>query len=527
MHCEDPGCLKACPAPGAIVQYANGIVDFISENCIGCGYCVKGCPFNIPRISKVDHKSYKCTLVLRPRRVGLEPACVKACPTGAIMFGSKADMTRLGRRAHRGSQVARLRQCGAVRSAGRQRHARDVCSAPRRQAVDLCRVAGRPAYQRLRVELGRACSSRWLLRASLLPPLPGSCTGSSRGRTRCSRKMKWKRSDCSMPMRSKTRTTSSPNGRTGMTRPRGNAHSQQHRDPASTTGSPAACFVLLTLSGLGDVPPVAVLAVGLVRRRPMDASDPSVDRHRSADQLCRADRAVLARQSLEQGRSRMDAGHRPRPRQRRGRRPRVGRFNAGQKFVFWAMALLIPVLFLTGIAIWEVYFSTYTSIETQRVALLIHSLAAIAAIIVWIIHVYAAIWVRGSMRAMTQGWVTPGWAWRHHRKWLRRLAATGSTGPRPRTELAAAHSEEAREARWCAADGQVGRQSARRRQGAGSADPAGPHDAVRHHAPRGSRRCRKAIRWRSGCASWPTSHALSISRRRRYGRSPVHRASGD
>ena len=47
MHCEDPGCLKACPAPGAIVQYSNGIVDFIHENCIGCGYCVKGCPFNI------------------------------------------------------------------------------------------------------------------------------------------------------------------------------------------------------------------------------------------------------------------------------------------------------------------------------------------------------------------------------------------------------------------------------------------------------------------------------------------------
>ena len=37
MHCEDPGCLKACPQPGAIVQYANGIVDFQSEQCIGCG----------------------------------------------------------------------------------------------------------------------------------------------------------------------------------------------------------------------------------------------------------------------------------------------------------------------------------------------------------------------------------------------------------------------------------------------------------------------------------------------------------
>ena len=40
MHCEDPGCLKACPSPGAIVKYTNGIVDFISENCVGCGNCV-------------------------------------------------------------------------------------------------------------------------------------------------------------------------------------------------------------------------------------------------------------------------------------------------------------------------------------------------------------------------------------------------------------------------------------------------------------------------------------------------------
>lgn len=109
--------------------------------------------------------------------------------------------------------------------------------------------------------------------------------------------------------------------------------------------------------------------------------------------------------------------------------PEVDRFNAGQKFVFWSMALLVPVLFFTGLAIWEVYFAGYTSIETQRIATLIHSLAAIAAIIIWIIHVYAAIWVRGSMRAMTQGYVTPGWAWRHHRKWLRRLVSTGSTGP--------------------------------------------------------------------------------------------------
>lgn len=92
MHCEDPGCLKACPAPGAIVQYANGIVDFHEENCIGCGYCVAGCPFNIPRISKQDHKAYKCTLCSDRVAVGQEPACVKTCPTGAIVFGTKTDM---------------------------------------------------------------------------------------------------------------------------------------------------------------------------------------------------------------------------------------------------------------------------------------------------------------------------------------------------------------------------------------------------------------------------------------------------
>lgn len=112
--------------------------------------------------------------------------------------------------------------------------------------------------------------------------------------------------------------------------------------------------------------------------------------------------------------------------------PEVPRFNAGQKFVFWAMALLVPVLLFSGLVIWEVYFSSYTTIPQQRVALLVHSLAAVGAIIVWITHVYAGIWIRGSMRAMLHGWVTPGWAYRHHRKWLRRLVEAGSRGPVPR-----------------------------------------------------------------------------------------------
>lgn len=92
MHCEDPACLKACPSPGAIIQYNNGIVDFHQENCIGCGYCVTACPFDVPRISKKDNKAYKCTLCSDRVAVGQEPACVKTCPTGAITFGTKEEM---------------------------------------------------------------------------------------------------------------------------------------------------------------------------------------------------------------------------------------------------------------------------------------------------------------------------------------------------------------------------------------------------------------------------------------------------
>src|SRR5471032_378304 len=94
MHCADPGCLKACPSPGAIVQYSNGIVDFVHDKCIGCGYCIKGCPFNIPRISQVDNKAYKCTLCSDRVAVGQGPACAKACPTHAITFGTKDEMKK-------------------------------------------------------------------------------------------------------------------------------------------------------------------------------------------------------------------------------------------------------------------------------------------------------------------------------------------------------------------------------------------------------------------------------------------------
>jgi formate dehydrogenase iron-sulfur subunit len=105
MHCEEPGCLIACPADGAIVQYTNGIVDFNQEHCIGCQYCVTGCPFNIPKFNGETKKVYKCTLCSDRVGAGLEPACIKSCPTGCLHFGSKEDM--LGLANERADQIKR------------------------------------------------------------------------------------------------------------------------------------------------------------------------------------------------------------------------------------------------------------------------------------------------------------------------------------------------------------------------------------------------------------------------------------
>lgn len=116
------------------------------------------------------------------------------------------------------------------------------------------------------------------------------------------------------------------------------------------------------------------------------------------------------------------------------RLPELGRYNAGQKLVFWSMSILILVSITTGVAIWDQYFSAYTSLEVKQVAVLVHSLAAIVMICVWIVHVYAAIWVRGTIRAMTRGTVTGGWAWRYHRRWLKELVrgkGDQSTGATP------------------------------------------------------------------------------------------------
>ena len=112
--------------------------------------------------------------------------------------------------------------------------------------------------------------------------------------------------------------------------------------------------------------------------------------------------------------------------------PEIGKYNAGQKFVFWSQFVLVGVLFVTGVGLWESglgWFETQlgfkATIEQKRWAALIHATAAVLAIVIWIIHVYAAIWVRGTISAMTRGTVSGGWGWRHHRKWLRKEVDRG------------------------------------------------------------------------------------------------------
>lgn len=101
--------------------------------------------------------------------------------------------------------------------------------------------------------------------------------------------------------------------------------------------------------------------------------------------------------------------------------PEIGKYNAGQKYLFWTMVVCVPVLLLSGIVIWRPWFAPYFPIGLMRVAVVVHALAAWILILGIVVHVYAAIWVKGTMRAMTRGTVSSAWARHHHRAWYREM----------------------------------------------------------------------------------------------------------
>ncbi|MFR0691126.1 formate dehydrogenase subunit gamma [Enterobacterales bacterium AE_CKDN230030158-1A_HGKHYDSX7] len=99
--------------------------------------------------------------------------------------------------------------------------------------------------------------------------------------------------------------------------------------------------------------------------------------------------------------------------------PEVGRYNAGQKLLFWTLLLCMLVLLVTGIVMWRAYFSHWFGIDIIRIASLLHAFAAFVLICSILVHIYAGIWVKGSMGAMLYGWVSRGWARKHHAAWLK------------------------------------------------------------------------------------------------------------
>lgn len=99
--------------------------------------------------------------------------------------------------------------------------------------------------------------------------------------------------------------------------------------------------------------------------------------------------------------------------------PEQGKYNGGQKALFWALAVCMLLMTVSGILIWRANF--HFDITAVRLGVLVH--AAVASVMIGLItvHVYAAIWVKGTIRAMWYGTVTRGWAKQHHRGWYRQV----------------------------------------------------------------------------------------------------------
>ncbi|MNQ42318.1 Formate dehydrogenase, nitrate-inducible, cytochrome b556(Fdn) subunit [compost metagenome] len=106
---------------------------------------------------------------------------------------------------------------------------------------------------------------------------------------------------------------------------------------------------------------------------------------------------------------------------REERLPEVGRYNAGQKLLFWVLVLCMLVLLASGIVIWREYFGQLFGVGLIRLAAVAHALAAFVLVTSIIVHIYAAIWVKGSVDAMLTGKVSRAWARKHHPGWFKEI----------------------------------------------------------------------------------------------------------
>ena len=99
--------------------------------------------------------------------------------------------------------------------------------------------------------------------------------------------------------------------------------------------------------------------------------------------------------------------------------PEQGKYNGGQKLLFWLLTLCMVLITVSGVVMWRSQFDFPT--ELVRIAVVVHAAAAAFMIGLIFVHVYAAIWTRGTIRAMLYGTVTRAWAKQHHRGWYRQM----------------------------------------------------------------------------------------------------------
>lgn len=94
MHCTDAACVTVCPSGALYYNKEFKTVGLNREKCIGCKDCVAACPFEVPKYDHETDKMYKCDMCESRITNNLPPACVKACPTGALQWGEKNKMLK-------------------------------------------------------------------------------------------------------------------------------------------------------------------------------------------------------------------------------------------------------------------------------------------------------------------------------------------------------------------------------------------------------------------------------------------------
>ena len=112
-QCENPPCVQVCPV-GATYQTPDGVVLVDRTWCIGCGYCIMGCPYGVRFFHPVYHTAEKCNFCYHRITKGLKTACVEACPFGARQIGNLKDPRRSGHEDHH--DRTRRRAEGRVRN---------------------------------------------------------------------------------------------------------------------------------------------------------------------------------------------------------------------------------------------------------------------------------------------------------------------------------------------------------------------------------------------------------------------------